>query len=334
LGRGEAPVITRRQFFGYSASAAGALVASQAIHLPDATAGQAACRWGAFVVPGPDPLDPLATTRNFETEIGRRLGMTRHYLRWDFRPIPSLAMQESANGHRVPFVDWRPQKQAPDNGFILWGDIAKGLHDAEIDKVGAALASWNKTAYFTFNHEPENDAIHCGTASEYKAAYTHIKQRFTAAGVTKLKYVCTLVQGTFKGKNGGPDTWFPNGAQYVGADGYNRSKCSGGWKTFETLFKEAHDYAFLRGRNMVIEEWGCAPPDACGGTAPETKADWFNHSAVKIKAWPEIKAVIYTNVVATYRSNVVDFTVDSSGTDAASKAAYIAAGHDPYFNTT
>jgi hypothetical protein len=261
--------------------------------------------------------------------------MTRHYLRWDSRPIPSLAMQQSANGHRVPFVDWRPQfTPEGGSGFITWTDIANGVYDRRINNVGAAVASWNKTAYFTFNHEPENDAVHCGTAADYQAAYAHIKQLFTAQGVTKLKYVCTLVQGTFKGNNGGPDAWFPNGAQYVGADGYNRSKCSGGWKTFETLFKEAHDYAVLRGRNMVIEEWGCAPPDACGGTAPETKADWFNHSAARIKAWPEIKAVIYTNVVATYRSNVVDFTIDSSGADALSKAAYIAAGHDSYFNAT
>jgi hypothetical protein len=328
-------VITRRQFIRYSASAAGALVASQAIHLPDAAAAQAACRWGAFVVPGPDPLDPLATTRDFETEIGRRLGMTRHYLRWDFRPIPSLAMQQSANGHRVPFVDWRPQKQPPDNGFIRWDDIANGLHDSEIDQVGASLASWNKTAYFTFNHEPENDAVHCGTASEYKAAYTRIKQRFAVAGVTKLKYVCTLVQGTFKGKNGGPDTWFPNGAQYVGADGYNRSKCSGGWKTFETLFKEAHDYAVLRGRNMVIEEFGCvenASP-CTDSTTTETKANWFPQAVATIKGWPEIKAVIYTNVLASYRTfhDNIDFRIDSS---TAARNAYIAAGHDAYFNAS
>ena len=286
-------------------------------------------------MPGPDPLDPLATTRDFEDEIGRRLGMTRHYLRWDFRPIPSLAMQQSATGHRIPFMDWRPQKQPPDNGFILWGDIANGLHDAEIDQVGASLASWNKTAYFTFNHEPENDAVHCGTASEYKAAYARIKQRFAAQGVTKLKYVCTLVQGTFKGLNGGADAWFPNGAQYVGADGYNRSKCSGGWKTFETLFSQAHDFAAGRGRNMVIEEFGCVENNTpcTDSTTTETKAKWFTQSASTIKAWPEVKAVIYTSVLASYRNfqDVIDFRIDTS---TAAKNAYIAAGNDPYFNTT
>ncbi|MFL5766623.1 MAG: hypothetical protein ACJ758_02115 [Actinomycetota bacterium] len=279
-------------------------------------------------------MDPLATTKAFETVIGRRLGMTRHYLRWDYRPIPSDAMTQSATGHRVPFMDWRPQKQA-DDSFITWGDIANGLHDAEIDAVGTSLASWNKTAYFTFNHEPENDAVHCGTASDYKAAYARIKQRFAAAGATKLKYVCTLVQGTFKGLNGGPDVWFPNGAQYVGADGYNRSKCSGGWKTFETLFTEAHTYAVSRGRNMVIEEFGCVEnADPCGDvTTTETKAKWFTQAAATIKGWPEIKAVIYTNVLASYRTyqDTIDFRIKSS---TAAKNAYIAVGQDPYIIAT
>ena len=259
--------------------------------------------------------------------------MTRHYLRWDFGPIPSLAMQQSASGHRVPFMDWRPQRL--DDSFVTWGDIAKGLHDAEIDAVGASLASWNKTAYFTFNHEPENDASNCGTASQYRAAYARIKDRFTTAGATKLKYVCTLVQGTFKGLHGGPDLWFANGAQYLGADGYNRSKCSGGWKTFETLFSEAHDYAVARGRKMVIEEWGCVENGSpCTDSATtETKAKWFPQAVATIKSWPEIKAVIYTNVLASYRTfhDNIDFRIDSS---TAARDTYIAAGQDAYFNAT
>jgi hypothetical protein len=326
--------VTRRDFLRYAAGGAGATLITQGLRLPSAAGAviQPACRWGAFVEPAdpPDPLDPLATTKAFESEIGRRLGMTRHYLRWDYRPIPSLAMQQSAAGHRVPFMDWRPQlMKESGGGFIRWRDIARGLHDAEIDEVGAALASWDKPVYFAFNHEPENDAVNCGTALQYRNAYARIRNRFVALGAGKVKYVCTLVQGTFKGLNGGPDTWFFTGAQYVGADGYNRSKCSGGWKRFETLFSEAHAYAVSIGKKMVIEEWGATEPDACGGTAPETKADWLYNSRRIIKSWPEIKAVIYTNVVADYRGHVVDFTIDTSP---AAKAAYIDIGHDPYFN--
>ena len=37
--------------------------------------------------------------------------------------------------------------------------------------------------------------------------------------------------------------WFPKGAAFVGVDGYNRGNCSGGWKSFASLFAPAHDYA-------------------------------------------------------------------------------------------
>jgi hypothetical protein len=330
------PLLTRRNFLRYAAGTAGATLVAQGLRLPSAEAlVQPACRWGAFVEPADpiDPLDPLATTKAFENEIGRRLGMTRHYLRWDYRPIPSLAMQQSANGHRVPFMDWRPQLlKESGNGFIRWGDIAKGLHDSEIDEVGTALASWNKPVYFTFNHEPENDAVNCGTAQQYRNAYARIRNRFVALGASKIKYVCTLVQGTFKGLHGGPDAWFFSGAQFVGADGYNRSNCSGGWKTFETLFSGAHNFAVARGKKMVIEEWGCVENagECADPSTLETKADWFSNSAATIKSWPEIKAVIYTNVVATYRTHTVDFRILTSD---AAQAAYIEVGHDPYFNS-
>jgi hypothetical protein len=86
----------------------------------------------------------------------------------------------------------------------------------------------------------------------------------------------------------------------------------------------------LKGKNMVIEEWGCAPPNACGGTAPETKAQWFTNAGDQIEAWPEIKAVIYTHVNALFRGNDVDFRVNQPGN--AELNAYKAVGARAHFN--
>jgi hypothetical protein len=246
----------------------------------------------------------------------------------------------SANGGRVPFMDWRPQKM--NDSFVKWADIAAGTQDNYIHSVAQDFKTklGGKKVFLTFNHEPENDAAHNGPAStpaeeldrarEFKAAYTRVKKIFGAENVSNVKWVCTLVQGTFKGANGGANAWFPNAATYVGADGYNRGACSGGWKSFTSLFKDAHDYAVLKGKNMVIEEWGCAPPNACGGTAPETKAQWFTHAGDQIEAWPEIKAVIYTHVNADFRGHQVDFRVNKPG--AAELSAYKSVGKRAHFN--
>jgi len=336
--------VSRRDFLKYSAAAgAGTLAVPQLLgaQVAQASPANADCIWGAF----PDPGDSPTTTdienaiQAFETLIGRKLGMTRHYIRWDFAPIPSDPMIWSANGGRVPFMDWRPQKM---NGtYVKWADIAAGTQDSYITSVANAFKNklGGKKIFLTFNHEPENDAANNGPAStaseelararEYKAAYTHVKKIFGNVGVKNVKWVCTLVQGTYKGANQGPDAWFPNGAAYVGADGYNRGACSGGWKSFQTLFKDAHDYALLKGKPMVVEEWGCAPPNACGGTAPQTKAEWFTDAGDQLELWPEIKAVIYTHVNATFKGHTVDFRVNKPGSSELS--AYKQVGKRAHF---
>ena len=336
--------VSRRDFLKYTAAGAGALALPQIVGSESATASpaNAPCIWGAFPDPGLNPTtaDIENAIKSFETLIGRKLGMTRHYIRWDYSPIPSAPMVWSANGGRVPFMDWRPQRM--NGNYVKWADIAAGTQDSYITSVANAFKTKlvGKKVFLTFNHEPENDAKNNGPAStaseelararEYKAAYTHVKKIFIAQGVQNVKWVCTLVQGTYKGANQGADAWFPKAAAYVGADGYNRGACSGGWKSFNTLFKDAHDYAVLKGKSMVVEEWGCAPPNACGGTAPQTKAQWFTDAGDQIEAWPEIKAVIYTHVDAQFRMKEVDFRVNIPG--AAELTAYKQVGNRAHFN--
>jgi hypothetical protein len=336
--------VSRRDFLKYTAAGAGALAIPQiaGTQVASASVANAACIWGAFPDPGTNPTttDIENAITSFEKLIGRKLGMTRHYIRWDYSPIPSAPVVWSANGGRVPFMDWRPQRM--DGTYVKWADIAAGTQDTYIRSVASNFKTklGGKKIFLTFNHEPENDAAHNGPAStttelqararEYKAAYTHVKKIFIAQGVTGVKWVCTLVQGTYKGANLGPNAWFPTAAAYVGADGYNRGACSGGWKSFQSLFKDAHDYAVLQNKPMVVEEWGCAPPNACGGTAPQTKAQWFTDAGNQIEAWPEIKAVIYTHVNATFRSQDVDFRVNQPGT--AELNAYKNVGARSHFN--
>ena len=67
----------------------------------------------------------------------------------------------------------------------------------------------------------------------------------------------------------------------------------------------------------------------CGAANPQTKAAWLKDAAATIKAWHEVKAVVYTQKDATFRGLDVDFRVDNSP---ASLQAFRHIGHDPYFN--
>ena len=91
----------------------------------------------------------------FETLVGRKLGMTRHYIRWDYAPIPSDVMVWSANGGRVPFMDWRPQKM--NDVFVKWADIAAGTQDSYIGSVADDFKTrlGGKKVFLTFNHHPK-----------------------------------------------------------------------------------------------------------------------------------------------------------------------------------
>jgi hypothetical protein len=341
--------VSRRDFLKYTAAGAGALAIPQVAgtSVANASVATASCLWGAFPDPAPYNGDIIKAVTAFESLIGRKLGMTRHYLRWDYSDagpggtptIPSAAMKTFASGGRVPFMDWRCQRM--DDSYILWNDIANTTkYDSYITSVAQAFKSWGKKCFVTLNHEPENDAAHMAPGSTlpqagalYRAAYKKVFGIFTnTVGATNVRWVCTLVQGTYAGtkSDGGTSAWFPNQAKYVGVDGYNRGACSGGWKSFQQLFSPAHDFAKSIGKNMVVEEWGCAPPDACGGTfASDAKATWFTDAGSTIMSWPELKAVIYTHVKAEFRTNVTDFRVNQPGT--AELNAYKTVGMKPYF---
>ena len=334
--------LTRREFFKVSAATAGAVAMTQLLD-PLAADATARCLWGAYPDPFPGcetapggcgPEDYMPAVRDFEALIGRPIGMTRHYPNWDY-PIPNPVIKESRRTGHIPLIAWRPQLLEPANTWLNWSDIASGVHDDRVNEVGSKLLAWNRSAYFVFHHEPENAFRHGkgGTQSEFAAAFDHVRARFDAIGVTKLKYVCTLQRVTYDGSNGGAAMWFPDAADLVGVDGYNRGSCSGDktWKPFETLFTTAHDFAVNRGKSMLIEEWGCVEndPTDCGVTGiSDSKANWIVTAGNVLKTWP-VKAVIYTHSLADFKGRPVDFRVNSSSE---ALAAYKQVGALPFFS--
>jgi hypothetical protein len=266
------------------------------------------CLWGAYVDPGKGSA--ISAIQGFETLIGRRLDLTRHYIRWD-RNLVNDPIVQSAKEGRIPLIAWHTQRL--DSSWVMWADIARGDHDQELQAQAALLRNWGGEAYFVFNHEPENDPA--GSAQDFVAAFDHVRRVFEAAGARKLRWVATLMRGTYQGTRGGPAAWLPGSCDLLGADGYNRGACNPAiaWESFRSIFSAARAVAREQRKGLVIEEWGCVEAGACGGSpSGGSKADWLREAAATIRSWPEVHAVIYSQVNAAYAGADVDFRVNTS----------------------
>jgi hypothetical protein len=308
--------LSRREFLSRALAGAGAGALAASGVLPEAQASAATrskskAIWGAFVAP--KGAERIASVKAFEDLIGRRIDLTRHYLNFDRRLVNDVVEESVATGH-IPLIGMVAKKTG--GGWAKWADIARGRYDSELEEKGQSLRDLGVPVYFVFNPEPEND-FSAGTAVQFKAAYNHIRDVFTSAGASNLRWMATLMRGTYHGHNGGPKRWFPSRADIVGADGYNRGSCSGGgWVSFRSIFTAAHEYAVKRGKPLFIEEWGSVEGTACGGKRVRShdKASWIKAAGETILAWPELLGVCYSQTRAYYAQTgkTVDFRVQTS----------------------
>jgi hypothetical protein len=104
------------------------------------------------------------------------------------------------------------------------------------------------------------------------------------------------------------------------------------WNSFPALFTSAHDFSKERALKMIIEEWGCVEndPAECGfSSMSPSKAEWIREAGRTIKAWSNVRAVIYTHSLADFKGSPIDFRVDTSQ---GSLDAFKEVGADPIFN--
>jgi hypothetical protein len=304
--------LSRREFLtrALAGAGAGALAASGALPAGQASAAshESKALWGAFVAPR--GAERIASVKAFEDMIGRRIDLTRHYLNFDRRLVNDVVEESVATGH-IPLIGMVAKKTG--GGWAKFKDIAAGRYDDELQDKGMSLRDLGVPVYFVFNPEPENDRS-AGDSVEFKAAYNHVRDVFTSAGATNLRWMATLMRGTYHGHFGGPKRWFPR-ADIVGADGYNRGSCSGGgWVSFRNIFTAAHGYAVQRGKPLFIEEWGSVEGTACGGAGRNDKATWIKAAGETILDWPELLGVCYSQTRAFYTQTgkAVDFRVQTS----------------------
>lgn len=323
----------RRQFLrtsaiagaGVALSPVSSIASSNAASVSPSGARRARCLWGAHAEPVGNQSARDAIT-DLEGAIGRRLALSRHYVKWDYE-LPDGFQAWSVDAGRTPYISWHAVTLGGET--VPWSSIAEGEHDDWIARQARALRRAGYRMYFCFHHEPEDDTDN-GGAAEFVAAYSRIRQIFSSQEVGNLRWVVNLMAGTYGGAHGGPDAWMPSTFRFCGVDGYNRYPCAGNsWRSFRTLFSPAREYARSLGKGLFIGEYGCVEQDGHdGGTRdPGAKADWFRAAGATIKSWPEVKAAIYSHVFSERYG--CPYWVDTSQR---SLEAYTEVGADPYFN--
>src|SRR5205085_6381419 len=116
----------RREFLKTSA------LTGAAVAFPGWVVGRAAwgatqpgCLWGAYVRPRGTET-PQSAIAAFETKIGRRLSITRHYLNW-FDELPGPYVEWSASQGYEQYISWHALGHQ--GGGISWKAIAAGKYD-------------------------------------------------------------------------------------------------------------------------------------------------------------------------------------------------------------
>jgi hypothetical protein len=287
------------------------------------------CLWGAFVRPRGEET-PQSAIATLEARIGRRLGVTRHYLNWQDDLPGTYAEWSTSQGYRQ-YLSWHALGR--EGGGIPWKSIADGRYDGYIREQARRMKEWGRRTYFAFHHEPENDPS--GTAAEFRAAWNRVRHIFANVGTRNLKWVVTLTASTFDGGHGGPKAWLPKHFDMIGVDGYNRYPCLDNrpvhpWRSFWGIFKSAHAFSLKIGKPMVVGEYGSVEQNACGNTDgdPNAKARWIVGAGETLRRWTNVKLAMYSHTLANFEGWPEAFWVDTS---ASSLAAFTTVGKHSHF---
>lgn len=282
---------------------------------------------GAYSKPAGTDAGRRQAITAFEAQVGRPMDIDHAYYKWD-ESFPTADDRWTAQHGRIPFLNWNVTRDSGDP--MTYAAIADGSQDAVITRNADAVRAFGAPMFLTFSHEPNarigTEAGKSGTATEYVAAWRHIVTTFRARGVTNVSWVFVPTAASLRPAAAERTTALYPGDAYIdwiGADGYNVQGCGGHgrqWRSFRAVFANWYAWAKPHGKPLVIAEYGVSEDPA----QPGRKGEWYAQAASMMKAWPELKALVYFNA-----SPACPNEVDSSPT---ALAGFRRAVADPYFS--
>lgn len=240
--------------------------------------------------------------RWIEGKIGRKLGITRHYVKATNGWLTG-GVQESLDSGRSAMVTFT-------SGGDTWPQVAGGSLDGYVKNQCAATKQYGKRLWTAFENEPEADPGK-GSAADYVRAYEHIIGVEKANGC--LAHITTaLMEFSWQSGSGrNPEAWIPNGIDTLGVHGYSTrvGSCGGGIRSFVQTFDAPEATAAKFGLRMGIWEAGYS---TAPGADPQAKGDFFRSMAGALDSLPLVDAFTYWNSSGGGCAYANSYFIDSS----------------------
>jgi hypothetical protein len=222
----------------------------------------------------------------FEQKLGYKVSVDHTYVPWTFKSWSNRIAPDLTSG-RTPFLSW---SAAPTTTASA---IASGSQDATIKAAATALKAAGKTIYLRPFYEfdqPQGHPRYIGTPAQVIAAWQHTYNVFQSVGATNVKFVwCPM---GFDYAKGVAQQFWPGGqyVDYVAADAYNFPGYKK-WKSFDTLFAPAYNYAVSQGKPFFVAE------TASPGADPQTPG-WIASAQTWAASHPDTAVISYFDSIS------------------------------------
>jgi hypothetical protein len=222
--------------------------------------------------------------------MGRRFDLVKNYVPWvAYATFPPLSDNHLAKRRRLYF-SWDPVNYKT-KAKISYAAIASGYWDRSVILPEARrLKHFHHRIFIDFSHEFDAKwQAPNGTPTQFRAAYRHIEDVMTQAGVHNViwSWVTTGYTGNAaKILAGWPGRKY---VDWIGYDPYNLAGCLGRpWRssyyTFHQFYRWVNHRPEMRGKPLMVAEYGSVH-------GPQVR-NWYASIPNDLRRMPRIKAMM------------------------------------------
>jgi hypothetical protein len=281
--------------------------------------------WGLYTPPVPGKTHHVQHYGTLERAIGRRFDIVKNYVDWQSGvTFPNAAARSLAdNGRRILDFSWNAINYSS-RANVSYQSIADGDWDKSVILPEArALKAFHHKVFIDFNHEFDAASQSGkGSPAQYAAAYRHIHNVMSAAGVHNVIWVWVTTADAYHAKE--LQAGYPGAAyvDWVAYDPYNFAQCHAWpwrtpYRTFHPFYQWLGRQADMKNKPIMLAEYASAPGAAIGS--------WYAGVAAALKRLPRIKAAIQFS--ATGETGGCDFKL---GDSAPALAGFKLSSNAPY----